>query len=240
MTEMITDMVPFDFNGVEVRAIIDELGEPWFVAKDVADVLGYSRTSAMTQSLDGDEKGVRDLDTPGGVQSLTIISESGVFAAVLRSQRPEAKVFRKWVTTEVLPSIRKTGSYSLANLSPVGRVVAMGQAMLALEKRQAEQQKEIVYCAARIERIEVEHEILSGQMEQYSIKAYAALKSIPINRKDATRLGKSVSLLTRRGGLRKGEVRDPVYGKVGAYDADVLEQVFDEYFGADDLSEVAH
>lgn len=95
----------------EVRTTIIN-GEPWFVAKDVADILGYSDTQAMTRRLDDDEKGMQDLHTLGGVQSVTIINESGLYNAIIGSKKPEAKAFKKWVTSEVLPSIRKNGIYA--------------------------------------------------------------------------------------------------------------------------------
>lgn len=87
-------------------------GAPWFVAADVAGVLGYSATAALTRRLDDDDRGVRDLHTPGGRQSMAIISEPGLFAAILGSQVPGAKAFKRWITHEVLPELRKTGSYS--------------------------------------------------------------------------------------------------------------------------------
>ena len=76
--------------------------------------LCYSR-KALSDHLDADEKGVTKCDTPGGMQDMTIVSESGLYTLIMRSNKPEAKRFRKWVTSEVLPSIRKTGSYSVNN-----------------------------------------------------------------------------------------------------------------------------
>lgn len=105
-----SNLVEFAFDGSSIRVVMRE-GEPWFVAADVAAVLGYSMASAMTRSLDDDEKGMQVLHTLGGEQEMSIISESGLYAAILRSQRPEAVPFRKWVTSEVLPQIRKTGFY---------------------------------------------------------------------------------------------------------------------------------
>lgn len=103
----------FDYAGQQVRTVVID-DEPWFVAVDVAVVLGYSATSAMTRTLDEDEKGVRNLHTLGGTQELTIISEPGLFSAIMRSRITGARHFKRWVTHEVLPTIRKTGSYSTA------------------------------------------------------------------------------------------------------------------------------
>lgn len=84
---------------------------PWFVAADVAAALEYRMASDMTRHLDDDEKGTQIVRAPGGEQELTVINESGLYAAILKSRKPEAKKFKKWVTSEVLPAIRKTGAY---------------------------------------------------------------------------------------------------------------------------------
>lgn len=89
-------------------------GEPWFVGKDVAAALGYSDTAqAIRKHIDDEDKGVVESTTPGGKQNITIINESGLYSLMLKSKLPGAKKFKRWVTSEVLPSIRKTGSYSM-------------------------------------------------------------------------------------------------------------------------------
>ena len=95
----------------EVRTMVIN-DEPWFVGKDVASVLGYSQTAkAIREHVDEDDKGVSVLDTPGGKQSTIIINESGLYSLILSSKLPQAKEFKRWVTSEVLPQIRKTGGY---------------------------------------------------------------------------------------------------------------------------------
>lgn len=86
--------------------------EPWFVGKDVAQVLGYKETAkAVREHVDADDRGVSKMDTPGGTQEMTIINESGLYSLILSSKLPSAKEFKRWVTSEVLPSIRKHGAY---------------------------------------------------------------------------------------------------------------------------------
>ncbi|WP_091013235.1 BRO-N domain-containing protein [Azotobacter beijerinckii] len=103
-------IIPFDFGKKPVRAmLIDD--QPWFVADDVADALQYSEASAMTRHLDEDEKGLSIVQTLGGDQKMLVINESGLYSAILRSRKAEAKRFKKWVTAEVLPAIRKHGRY---------------------------------------------------------------------------------------------------------------------------------
>lgn len=92
--------------------------EPWFVGKDVAEILGYKEASkAVRQHVDEDDKGGAILDTPGGKQNITIINESGLYSLILSSKLPTAKKFKRWVTSEVLPSIRKTGGYTLPDFT---------------------------------------------------------------------------------------------------------------------------
>lgn len=88
--------------------------EPWFVGKDVAEALGYSDTAkAIRVHVDPEDKGVDEMATPGGKQNITIINESGLYSLILSSKLPGAKEFKRWVTSEVIPSIRKTGGYTL-------------------------------------------------------------------------------------------------------------------------------
>lgn len=89
-------------------------GEPWLVGKDVAEALGYTNPrKALIDHVDDEDKGVTKCYTPGGDQDMTIINESGLYSLVLSSKLPTARKFRRWVTSEILPSIRKTGGYNL-------------------------------------------------------------------------------------------------------------------------------
>ena len=102
------EMIPFTYEGKPMRTVVVE-SEPWFVSMDALDILGLHRSSLT--ALDDDEKGVHTVDTLGGVQRVGIISEPGLYSLILRSRKPEAKAFKRWITHEVLPSIRKRGGY---------------------------------------------------------------------------------------------------------------------------------
>lgn len=98
-----------EFGAVRV---IEKDAEPWFVGKDVATILGYASPAvAITKTVDDEDKGVAEMETPGGSQKMTIINESGLYSLILKSKLPQAKKFKRWVTSEVLPSIRKHGAY---------------------------------------------------------------------------------------------------------------------------------
>lgn len=112
-----SNLIAFHFEGHAVR-VVEIGGEPWFVAKEVADVLGYSDAEAMTRKLDEDER--QNLQIVGfGNRGVTAINEAGLYSCILTSQKPEAKPFKRWVTHDVLPTIRKTGSYSMPGKRPV-------------------------------------------------------------------------------------------------------------------------
>lgn len=103
-------LTPFQFEGADVR-LIDRDGEPWFVLADVCRVLEIANSRDAAARLDDDEKGVVTTDTLGGRQEATIINESGLYSLVLTSRKAAAKRFKKWVTSEVLPTLRRTGAY---------------------------------------------------------------------------------------------------------------------------------
>lgn len=105
----------FNFEEQEVR-VVKKGEDVWFVAKDISDVLGFKDSYQMSRILDEDEKDSYPSQYEGQVRNLVIISESGLYSAILRSKKPEAKQFKKWVTSEVLPNIRKFGMYMTDNL----------------------------------------------------------------------------------------------------------------------------
>ena len=106
----------FNFRGQDVRTVIIN-NEPYFVGKDVAEILGYTNSrQALKNHVDEDDKGVSKCDTPGGKQDLVIINESGLYSLILSSKLPQAKEFKRWVTSEVLPTIRKHGMFATDEL----------------------------------------------------------------------------------------------------------------------------
>lgn len=105
---MNNELQKFDFRGTSLRTLTDEAGEPWFVAKDVCDILGHSNVSMALDRLDDDERSKFNLGRQG---ETNIVNEAGLYSLVLGSRKPEAHEFQRWVTHEVLPSIRKHGGY---------------------------------------------------------------------------------------------------------------------------------
>lgn len=112
-SSMATHATPQRFQfapGLDLRVILND-GNPWFIASDVAKALGYRDAANMARNLDDDEKGTHLVSTPHGHQPMLIIDQSGLFHAVLKSTKPEARAYRKWVTGTVLPSVHRHGAY---------------------------------------------------------------------------------------------------------------------------------
>lgn len=150
-----SSIIPYTFpeTGTPVRTVtIDD--EPWFVAADVAEVLGYSAASAMTRTLADDEKGVQSLHTPGGEQLFTVINEPGLFSAVLRSRVEGAQMFKRWVTHDVLPSIRRTGAYTVAPPAPALPDIATADGVLAMATIFQRTAQQLVEADARLRELE--------------------------------------------------------------------------------------
>jgi DNA-binding MarR family transcriptional regulator len=119
-----SNVIPFDFNHNTVR-VVDEEGQPWFFAQDLAEILGYSGTGAMNKLIDEEDRRIQTFLNGTTNMKQSLINESGVYSAIFGSTKPEAKPFKRWVTHEVLPAIRKTGSYTAPT---VGEVIPLIQA----------------------------------------------------------------------------------------------------------------
>lgn len=157
-TIMNNEIQPFEFEGNKVRALADG-DEVMFVASDIAKILGYRDAANLTRNLDGDERGTHEVSTPSGTQNMTVLTESGLYRAILnretayvKNEEAQAfvKRFQRWVTHEVLPQIRKTGGYIPTtdvddDMTILAKAVMIGQrTMEAQKQRIAEQQTRIV------------------------------------------------------------------------------------------------
>jgi len=122
----------------EVRTVMKG-GEPWFVAADLCRAMDLDDTNKAMSRLDDDEKGTNLIPTPGGQQKVTIVNEAGMYTLILGSRKPEARAFKRWVTHDVLPSIRKYGVYAAGNAPPTAEAVAA--LLKALHQEQARSEK---------------------------------------------------------------------------------------------------
>lgn len=150
----------FKYEENKLVRTMDISGEPWFVLKDVCDVLGLSTPARVAERLDSDEVSQAHLiDSVGRSQEMTIISESGLYNVILRSDKPEAKPFRKWVTAVVLPSIRKNGGY-IAGQEELSPQELMAKALLVAQKTLTDRD-------ARIKELTAQNQIMQPKAEYF-------------------------------------------------------------------------
>lgn len=153
------EMQTFVYSGAEVRTVKKD-GAPWFVLKDVCGVLNLGTPSRVAERLDGDEVSLTHLtDSLGRLQETTVISESGLYNVILRSDKPEAKPFRKWVTAEVLPAIRRSGGY-IAGQNDLSPAELMAKALKVAEHTLAERD-------ARISSLQVQNAIMAPKADYF-------------------------------------------------------------------------
>jgi prophage antirepressor-like protein len=225
----------FQFNSSEVRIVVIE-GEPWFVAKDLCEILAISKHRDAISRLDDDERGLFKLDTPGGKQDMTVVSESGMFGLVLSSRKPEAKEFKKWIRSEVLPSIRKTGGYiSTQGKTKLQILAETFQQMVDLEEKQKAQGLKLVEHDDILQEHGQTITELSNEMDRYTdgdghymtIIGYANLNKIKVDRNYAKSIGIRCSKLYRdKFHKEPPKVSDGRFGSVNSYPKDIINKVF--------------
>lgn len=212
-----SNILPFEFEKQKIRIIHDDNGEALFVARDVASALGYAKPeNAIDRHCKGTLK--RGIVTPTrGEQQYSVIREPDVYRLIVKSNLPSAERFEAWVFEEVLPSIRKTGGYSVEKpMSQVELIAAQAQVLLeqsrkleAIEAKQLEQDAKI-------------DAILEGE-QYYSVVAYCNVKRIKVDAKEAASIGRRASAHCRDMGWQTGTTGHPRFGTVKTYPLEAIE-----------------
>ncbi|MFJ3563247.1 BRO family protein [Streptomyces diastaticus] len=143
----------FPETAQHVRSVMID-AEPWWVARDVANVLELGNMHSSLALLDEDEKGVHSVETPGGAQQTAIVSEPGLYSLILRSRKPQAKAFKRWITHEVIPSLRRTGSYSVEPAAPALPDLTTPQGVLALAQQFTRTAEQLVEADRKVKELE--------------------------------------------------------------------------------------
>lgn len=222
--------------------VVEHEGQPWFVAKDVCEILELGNPRSSLALLDGDEKDIHSMDTPGGKQGMTIVSESGLYSLILRSRKPEAKAFKRWVTHEVIPSIRKTGGYLMAKPEDTPEAILARAVLVAqdtIRRIEAERDEAIRTKAEIGSRREATamatasaavRKVTALENELGRGRDYKAVKGIPWflhvfeDMPAAYSLaGRKLSEMSRRMGYEIEEIEDIRFGSVKAYHVDVID-----------------
>lgn len=145
------DLQIFTYNNTPLRTV-EKDGEIWWVLKDVCGVLGISNYWNVSSRLDDDEKALHLVEGPNGqVQQTSIVNEPGLYSVILRSDKPEAKDFKRWVTHEVLPSIRQKGSYSVHPMSPAQLIAAQAQILVEMEQKMADMENKTLALEEKVD-----------------------------------------------------------------------------------------
>lgn len=176
------NMQVFTFEEREVR-VVDRDGAPWWVAKDVCEVLGLGNPRTSIALLEDDEKDVHIMDSLGGSQEMTIISEAGLYSLILRSRKPEAKHFKRWVTHDVLPAIRATGAYVLPGSEAVMRALTNPDNIMAMLGN---------WKKDRDRRLELEEKVREDEPKVFFAETYRASKGL-------VSMGTMAKILNQRG-----------------------------------------
>lgn len=217
---MASDLAVFQFptTGQEIR-VIQRDGEPWFVARDVAEALDLRDHRTSVALLDEDERHTMPVaDNLGRLQETLIINEAGLYSMILRSRKLEARAFKRWVTHEVLPAIRKTGGYVVPRQPSRAEVVLqMAQALYDHEQRLDRIDGEVSVLGARVDGIE-------QHTGWYVALAYAKLNKLPRDTPSLQRLGKEASRIARREGIRPVPVPNTAYGTVNSYPEEIWQE----------------
>lgn len=200
----------------EIRTVqINE--DVWFVGKDVAQALGYAaERNAISAHVDEEDRLTHQISAAGQMRDMTLINESGIYALVFSSKLESAKRFKHWITSEVLPQIRKTGSYAVAK-SPTEMLVLMAQ---ELDK----QSKAMLEVKEDVKRLE--SKIMTVPNEYYTIAGYANLKGKKVDITKARQIGIYAGRLSRKYGYEIGQVSDPRFGTINSYHLDILKDAF--------------
>ncbi len=215
-----SDITPFNFEGHGLRWTMIE-GQPWFAIVDVCKVLGIINPSMVGDRLDSDDlSAIGLIDSMGREQRTRITNESGLYELIIRSNKPDAKRFRRWITSEVLPALRRTGSYSIMPVEPeddldlmvkaIGHIREHRQRIASLESGQRE-------LAAKVS-------ASAGEYDEFTTLAYAKLNGLPTDRVSCQKHGlRATGLMKQRGGAPR-KVQDATFGAINVYPLGILHE----------------
>ena len=204
--------------------------EPWFCIKDICDILGLTNPTVVTQRLDEDEVTKFNLGSKVGITNFT--NESGLYTLILRSDKPEAKPFRKWITSEVIPAIRKTGKYEEKPMTSAQYLLQQAQWMVEAENRMNNIENDVaqnnqILGNMKKDLTRIEHnERRTVTSNHLTVIAYANMKGINSNTYNSSVMGRKATKVCRTRGLLTGTVVDSKYGLINTYPLEVLDEIF--------------
>lgn len=203
--------------------------EVWFCAKDVCDILEIKNVTQAVQRLEEDERSMFNIGRQGNTN---FINESGLYTLILRSDKPEAKPFRKWITSEVIPAIRKTGKYEEKPMTSAQYLLQQAQWMVEAENRMNNIENNVIGLADSIENNDKSIRRLENNQRRtvtsthLTVIAYANIKGIKPKSYHAPSIGKKATRMCRERNLMTGTTVDSRYGLINTYPIEVLDEIF--------------
>lgn len=215
----------FTFENQQVRIVQNENGEPLFIASDVCKAVDIVNVSQALSRLDDDEKDDIILnDTIGRPQKMSVVTESGLYSLILSSRKPETKAFKRWITHDVLPSIRQTGGYSIPqDLTPLEKSRHLINIMVAIQDSVEAQQQTLDEHTERITNLEAH---VQPELEYFSALGYFRYRNITTpSMNEVQALGQKASKLSKERGISIGRIADPRFGSVNTYHIAILDEL---------------
>lgn len=232
-------MIFEDADFGQVRTIMSASNEPLFCLADVCTALGMKKF--RVERLAKDVISNHPLQTAGGLQQVTFVNEDGLYDIVLDSRKPKAKNFRKWITSKVVPSIRKTGSYSIKQpeqlsaaeslLQSVQLLVAHERQLSLLETQQKNMQGAINTLYDEVYGMKFQTDLmrqkLNNEIDRYTVVGYCSAHNIDITQTEASVIGSACARMCAKLNIPKETIADRRFGKVGTYPSDIIAKCYE-------------
>jgi len=218
----------FKNENFEVRVAVDENNEPLFCLSDVCKILDIANSRDAKTRLDLKGVATTDTLTNGGMQKLDFINEPNLYRLIFQSRKPEAEVFQEWVFAEVLPSIRKTGSYTQKPLNSIDYLQMQLNLMKEHDERLAAIEQKRQKDERRFKNLENTAKRDESLKEYTTAVGFGILKGVSLDKIQCQRLGTKAAKISRSEGVLIVTIPDQKHGKVGTYRRDILEQAFNE------------
>jgi prophage antirepressor-like protein len=215
-----SEITPFNFEGSGIRWTTIG-GEAWFAIADLCRVLDHTNPTVAADRLESDDLSFAEvIDSMGRMQRARVTNESGLYELIIRSNKPDARRFRRWITSEVLPSLRKTGEYKIVETEPDDDLVPIEQMIHRLR----ETRQRVGVLEGRTDVIEAKVSAVAGEYDEFTALAYAKLKGLPTDRISCQRHGqRATAEMKRRGGAPR-KVQDATFGMINIYPLGILDE----------------
>lgn len=203
--------------------------EPLFCLADVCKALELRQGDVVRRLTDGVVSTQPITDNLGRTQMANFVNEDGLYDVILDSRKPEARAFRKWITSDVLPTLRKTGQYHTRPMTEAEALLQSVQMLVDLERKQKQLEERTDTIGKDVDDIKGR---LNNELKSYTVVGYCARNNIDVSRKEASAVGNRASRLCKKRGIPVDTMSDPRFGKVNLYPEDILKELVDNMVAA--------